>query len=120
VEDEVLVGMLVVDILSDLGCECIGPIAKVEAALDLAQTETFDAAILDLRIAGREVYSVAEVLAGREIPFAIATGFPSDGIDGKWRDRPYLAKPFVVDEIKRWLTSFSSPHGMASAAAPSL
>ena len=104
-EDEVLIAEMVKAILDDLGCQCLGPIAKLAVALVAARTESFDAAILNLVIDGENAYAVAEVIAERGIPFAFASGVPRSGIDPKWHDRPYLPKPYVMADISRWLES---------------
>jgi CheY-like chemotaxis protein len=107
VEDEVLIAEMVKGMLDDLGCQSLGPITNLEFALAAARTESFDAAILNLVIGGENAYAVAEVVAERGIPFAFASGVPWSSIDLKWRDRPYLAKPYVTADISRWLESLS-------------
>jgi CheY-like chemotaxis protein len=107
VEDEVLIAEMVKGMLDDLGCQCLGPITNLELALAAARTESFDAAILNLVIGGENAYAVAEVVAERGMPFAFASGVPRSSIDPKWRDRPYLAKPYVTADISRWLESLS-------------
>jgi CheY-like chemotaxis protein len=105
VEDEVLIAEMVKVMLDDLGCQCLGPITDLAVALVAARTEAFDAAILNLVIGGKNAYAVAEVVAERGIPFAFASGVPRASIDPRWQDRPYLAKPYVVADISRWLES---------------
>src|ERR1700757_478560 len=75
VEDEMLVSMLLVDALGDHGYQVVGPASRVDTAVVLAATESFDAALLDLNIGGKPVYPVAEILAGRGIPFAFVSGY---------------------------------------------
>ena len=77
----------------------------LELALAAARVDLFDAAILNLVIEGKNAYAVAEIVAERGLPFAFASGVPRSSIDLEWRDRPYLAKPYVMEDIRRWLES---------------
>jgi DNA-binding response OmpR family regulator len=59
VEDETLIAVLIEDILAEMGCEIVGPIGKLDAALQTAKDGAFDIAILDVTIRGGKVYPVA-------------------------------------------------------------
>lgn len=88
VEDETIVSLLLEDMLVDLGCEVLGPAASVAKALRLIRTDALgaiDTAILDVNVAGEEVYPVAEALAERHVPFAFTTGYGKDGVHERWR-----------------------------------
>jgi DNA-binding NarL/FixJ family response regulator len=52
VEDETLIAILVEEILAEMGCQIVGPIAKLETALQTAKDGGFDIAILDVTIRG--------------------------------------------------------------------
>ena len=75
VEDEMLIAILIEVILQELGCHVVGPVSRLDAAMRLAHEEPLDAAILDVRIRGGQVYSVAEELLARNIPFVLASGY---------------------------------------------
>lgn len=62
VEDEMLIAVLIEEMLQGLGCHVVGPVSRLDAALRLAHEEPLDAAILDVRIRGGQVYPVAEEL----------------------------------------------------------
>ena len=75
VEDESLVAMFLETILSDMGCDVIGPEANVDDGLRIASgTGELDAALLDVNVAGQEVFPVAEALKARGVPFVFSTG----------------------------------------------
>jgi two-component SAPR family response regulator len=103
VEDETLVAILLEDMLTELGCEVVGTAHRVSKALDLVQRSTLDAAVLDVNIAGDEVYPVAQALAERNIPFVFATGYGVRGLRDAWRDRPIVQKPFHVEHLSQSL-----------------
>ena len=100
VEDETLVAMLTESMLEDLGCELAGLACGLEEALDLAETERFDLALLDVNLGGRQVFPVADLLAQRGTPFVFTTGYGVSGLREDLRDRPSLAKPFRRDELR--------------------
>lgn len=94
VEDEPLVAMDIASALEDVGCTIIGPAAGLEQALTLAGSETFDAAVLDYKLAGLSSEPVAKLLRRRGIPFAVSTGYAAAGLPAQFGDAPFIAKPF--------------------------
>jgi CheY-like chemotaxis protein len=105
VEDEALVAMLLEDMLADQGCSVVATGARLDEALTHANNMAleFDVALLDLNLAGESTFSVAAVLAARNIPFAFSTGYGASGLPPEWRDRPTLQKPFTVDDMTKAL-----------------
>ena len=93
VEDEACLAMMLQDLLEDAGYEVIKA-ARVPAALRMAQGESIDAAILDVNVAGTEVFPVAEQLRERGVPFMFASGYGERGLPGEYRDCPILQKPY--------------------------
>lgn len=108
VEDELLIGMLLEDMLVDLGYEVAGSAARIDEALKFAKEAEFDAAILDVNLNGQAAYPVAEVLAGRGIPFLFATGYGERGLPAAFQDRPTLQKPFQQESLQAKLTELFS------------
>ena len=101
VEDEALVAMLLEDMLADLGYQ-VGPMAGcLEEAMRLAESETFDVAILDVNLNGQVSYPIAEILTRRGIPFLFATGYGARGIDPAYADATVLQKPFAQSDLGR-------------------
>lgn len=103
VEDEAAIAMLLEDMLLDFGCEVVGPVGRLAAALKTAKEETFGVAILDVNLAGEPIYPIAEALDGRGVPFLFSTGYGASGIQDPFRDRPVVQKPFTQQELKRAL-----------------
>ena len=94
VEDEILIYMLIESLLDEHACQVLPPAARVATALEAVASNAFDAAILDLNLAGEPVYPVAEALAQRRSPFIFLTGYGEGALDGKFHDRPVVQKPF--------------------------
>ena len=60
VEDEALVSMLIEDTLAGLGHEVTAVASRLQEACELASTQQFDMAILDVNLDGRSSFPVAE------------------------------------------------------------
>jgi CheY-like chemotaxis protein len=99
VEDEGAVGMLLEDMLTDLGYEVVGVAARLGEGLRKAEKETLDCAILDVNLDGRPSFPIAEALRKRGIPFLFVTGYGSKGIDPTFAAHPVLAKPFLQTDL---------------------
>lgn len=105
VEDELMIRMLLEDMLDDLGYEIAGAAGRFDEAIALAREARFDVAILDVNIDGREVYPIAEAIAGRGLPFIFATGYGQCGLPERYRRLPTLPKPFQLDGLEHTLTN---------------
>jgi CheY-like chemotaxis protein len=103
VEDEMLIGMLLEDMLADLGHEVIAIVPRLKEALAAVELQAFDVAILDVHLHGESAYPVAEALIARNIPFVFATGYGERGLPENYRSRPVLQKPFAKDDLERVL-----------------
>ena len=99
VEDEAMISMLLEDMVLDCGGEIVGPIAKFDAALELAHEAEFGVAVLDLNLNGTLSYPIAEVIRERGIPVIFATGYGADGVLDRFSDCPTLQKPFSQQDF---------------------
>lgn len=100
VEDESLITMLIEEALSDIGLRVAGTANRVARALHLIQDRAPNGAILDVNLAGEQVYPVAEVLAARRIPFVFLTGYGEHAIRPDFAAMPVVQKPFVAEQIQ--------------------
>ncbi len=102
VEDELFVAMLVEDLLTDLGCQVVGPASSAREALRVAQGESFDFALLDVNLGdGETSFDTAEALRLRGVPFAFVTGYGAEGVRSDLRDAPILSKPIDPRQLAR-------------------
>lgn len=94
VEDMHVIALEIEAVLAEAGCEVVGPAPTIESALELAQGETLDAAILDVNLGGEAVYPVADALKARGVPFVFASGYDlSADMPAAHRDAQRLGKP---------------------------
>jgi PAS domain S-box-containing protein len=93
VEDEALTGMMMSDMLTELGFDVIGPFGRVADAMAAVRREEFHAAVLDVNLDGEAVYPVADAVVARGVPFVFVTGYSAEGIDSRFAKVPVLQKP---------------------------
>ena len=103
VEDEYLIRMLLEDMLADLGYGVAAAVGTVAEASAFATSGDFNAAILDVNLDGQEIFPVADILAGRSLPFVFVTGYGERSLPDRYRDRPALQKPFQAEQLSATL-----------------
>jgi CheY-like chemotaxis protein len=100
VEDEAMIAMLVEDMLGDLGCIVVGPAYNLDSALAMAGDSTpLDAAVLDVNLAGRPSFEVADALKARGVPAIFSTGYGHGGLRASDNGAAVLQKPFRVEDL---------------------
>ncbi len=103
VEDEALVAMLVEDMLTDLGCTVVGPVSDLDEALAAVAAQEIDCAVLDVNLAGKPIFPVADALKAKGAPFAFASGYGEAGVREDHKSAPVLQKPFREADLARAL-----------------
>jgi PAS domain S-box-containing protein len=101
VEDEALVAMMIGESLAEFGFQVVGPIATASEALAAAREKHFDAAVLDINLGDGLVYTVAEILAVRGVPFVFVTGYDAESVDARFSGVPVLQKPIERDMLQK-------------------
>ncbi|HJS79044.1 MAG TPA: hypothetical protein VJ748_00350 [Vitreimonas sp.] len=94
VEDEMIIALCIEQCLTAQGHEVIGPVARRDEALRYAAQPTFHFALLDVNLAGEQVYPVAATLTRKGVPFAFLSGHGVRGLRPEWRRASILEKPF--------------------------
>mgnify|MGYP001545754981 FL=1 len=109
VEDESLLLMLLEDMLPELGFDVAQSAATTESALAAVESREFDAAILDVNLAGVASYPVADALAAKGIPFLFATGYGTAALPERFSGRPILEKPYGRQQLETALHALMRP-----------
>lgn len=99
VEDEMVIALCIEQCLTAQGHEVVGPVARRDEALRHAASPTFDFALLDVNLAGEQVYPVAATLTRNAIPFVFLSGHGVRGLRPEWKHAPMLEKPFSCDAL---------------------
>ena len=100
VEDEILIGMDLADIVRDAGAEVVGPALSIGQALRLIDTQCITVAILDVQLGKANSDEVAFRLEISNIPFIFHTGARDKKLwPTHWPHAPLLSKPATPVEI---------------------
>jgi light-regulated signal transduction histidine kinase (bacteriophytochrome)/CheY-like chemotaxis protein len=104
VEDSFLLVMTLQTIFEELGWIVVGPATRRQQALALAESEAFDAALLDVNLDGEMSWDVAAVLKARDIPFVFSTGYDiSSVLPDAFASSAIIAKPYRSTELEQRL-----------------
>jgi DNA-binding response OmpR family regulator len=115
VEDEYLVADLIEKMLESAGCIVMGPIPRVPEALDAVNDDDYDAAVLDVNLAGERINPVADALSERNVPFMFVTGYGANALPREYAERPHIGKPFRMAELLSMLSSILKSDGHLAA-----
>ena len=108
VEDEMLITLGLTDMVDALGASWVAA-SRVGTALALVASDTFDAAIIDMKLAGEPADAVMDALSARDIPFIITTGYGPEVIAEKYRSVPMFTKPYMPEHVEAALLSVLAP-----------
>jgi two-component sensor histidine kinase/DNA-binding response OmpR family regulator len=99
VEDELMVGMFMQDLLKSIGYQSTDPISRLSDAIAAATNERFEGAVLDMNLNGEFVYPLAELLTKQGVPFIFVTGYAPSSVDPRFAQVPVLQKPVLQSEL---------------------
>lgn len=94
VEDEMLIADMIADVLQDAGFHIVGPAMSLELGTTLASDEELDGAFLDINLAGKTSFPIADTLMRRDIPVAFLTGYYQAALPDAYSRCARLSKPF--------------------------
>ena len=107
VEDAFLIALDLCEQLESCGCTVAGPAGRLRRALDLAEHEELDGAVLDVNLAGELSFPVAAALAARNIPYVFLTGYDDDAaFPPEYRNIVRIAKPFRSSDLAPMLAGY--------------
>ena len=118
IEDEVMLALLIEDMLHDLGHEVVGVAARLPQAMQLARLADMDLAIVDVNLAGRKSFAVADMLNERHIPFVFATGYGPPDVEPPYSSAFVLMKPFGPDELTEAIRKIEHHAAACAEVAP--
>jgi len=101
VEDEALVAMMIQETMTEFGFQVIGPVSTASEALAAARNSQFEAAVLDINLGDGMVYTVAEILSKRGVPFVFVTGYDAESVDSRFTGVPVLQKPIERNMLQK-------------------
>ncbi len=102
-EDEALIRLDLVEMLTESGYEVVGQAGDGEAAIELTEREKPDLVVMDVKMPKLDGISAAERIAKQRIsPVIILTAFSQRDLVERARDAgamAYLTKPFTIEDL---------------------
>ncbi|GAA5050411.1 response regulator [Erythrobacter westpacificensis] len=99
VEDEPVIGFALEDMMIAEGAETRFA-SSLDEGLSLAEANTFDAAVLDVNLHGRNSYPLARRLLEDGVDVVFATGYGVEPLPADLARVETVAKPYSVESIK--------------------
>jgi two-component system, response regulator PdtaR len=102
-EDEALIRLDLVEMLTEAGYDVVGQAGDGEAAIELTEKEKPDLVVMDVKMPKLDGISAAERIAKQRIaPVVILTAFSQRDLVERARDAgamAYLTKPFTIEDL---------------------
>ena len=102
-EDEALIRLDLVEMLTEAGYNVVGQAGDGEAAIELTEREKPDLVVMDVKMPKLDGISAAERIAKQRIaPVVILTAFAQRDLVERARDAgamAYLTKPFTIEDL---------------------
>ena len=102
-EDEALIRLDLVEMLTEAGYEVVGQAGDGEAAISITEKEKPDLVVMDVKMPKLDGISAAERIANQRIaPVVILTAFSQRDLVERARDAgamAYLPKPFTIEDL---------------------
>lgn len=102
-EDEALIRLDLVEMLTEAGYEVVGQAGDGEAAIAITEKEKPDLVVMDVKMPKLDGISAAERIANQRIaPVVILTAFSQRDLVERARDAgamAYLTKPFTIEDL---------------------
>lgn len=101
VEDSFLIAWSLRKMLSDFGCEVVGPASNVQDAIRLIDVSGCDVGILDINLGNETSMPVAAALIEKKLPFVFVTGYSSPSLlEMKYNAFRRLRKPISESVLR--------------------
>ncbi|ACL60538.1 response regulator [Methylobacterium nodulans] len=99
VEDEYLIGDDLDKLLTAAGAIVIGPVARLDQAMDRVIRDGFEVVVLDINLRDEMAFPIADELKRQNVPFIFATGYDQGAIPELFADVKRWEKPFHMRDL---------------------
>ena len=96
VEDEFLIGLMLIKEITGAGGTSIGPVTSVADALKEIESRIIDLVILDAKLVDGSGADLAVCLDDRRVPYVVVSGYDKVNLPDGLRRAPFIAKPISV------------------------
>ena len=80
-----------------------GPASSVEQAIQKIESESIDAAVVDVNLGGVLAYGVADMLIARKIPFVFTSGYEDIALRNRYAQVKNCPKPYLFQAMEEAL-----------------
>ncbi len=101
VEDEYYIGADLETVLKEEGAEVVGPARLPEEARSMLAEHVCHAAVLDIKLADEDGFSIADALIQMNVPFVFATGYGAASIPDRFKAVIRWEKPYNFERAVR-------------------
>lgn len=113
VEDQFWIAESICEMLQDLSCEPLGPVADTSSARELAQDERPDVVLLDVMLRDGAADDLSRRLRELDLPVIVMTGYDRDMLGECYEGLPCLTKPFEQEQLGQAIEDVLGQHGTA-------
>lgn len=107
VDDEAVVLELLCHFLTQQGYRAVAA-GDLDAAIGAVRATRFDAAVLDINLAGKLVYPAVDAISAAGTPVIFASAFVGP-LPPEYSHLPLLRKPISLDDLLAWLAAVVPP-----------
>lgn len=105
VEDDYTAAQNLCDVVRDSGFGVASCVPHIKGGMACLDSRAIDAAIVDVRLAGIDVYPLCVELERRRVPFLFLSGAKPDSIPIRFRHVPFLQKPAAWAQVHQTLST---------------
>jgi CheY-like chemotaxis protein len=114
VEDEFVIGLMLIQEIERGGGTPIGPATSVAAALKEIGSQVIDLVILDAKLVDGSGADLAARLEERRIPYVVVSGYNKADLPTGLRRAPFVAKPILVPVLMEAIEGLAAGHALPS------
>ena len=118
VEDEFLIGLMLIKEITRVGGTSLGPVTSVAGALKEIESRPVDAVILDAKLVDGSAADLAACLDARGIPYVVVSGYDKENLPNGLRRAPFVAKPILVPVLIEAIEGLAAGHALPSLSLP--
>jgi CheY-like chemotaxis protein len=118
VEDEFLIGLMLIKEITRAGGTSLGPATSVADALKEIESRAVDAVILDAKLVDGSAADLAACLDARGIPYVVVSGYDRENLPNGLRQAPFIGKPILVPVLIEAIEGLAAGHALPSLSLP--
>jgi DNA-binding NtrC family response regulator len=118
VEDEFLIGLMLIKEITRVGGTSLGPVTSVADAMKEIDSRRVDAVVLDAKLVDGSAADLAACLDARGIPYVVVSGYDRENLPNGLRRAPFVAKPILVPVLIEAIEGLAAGHALPSLSLP--